>query len=238
VKKSEVDSDSDSDDNKQEVVVVTEKEVKTEEVKTEEVTAKIKEDKLEVVTDKMDEDKKADDKSSSSDGEEDDEDEEETPKLPVWGAVLLLAAVTALVSWLADKLVDSIQIVTASWGIPVTFVGVILLPIVGNAAEHVTSVSVAMKDKMDLSIGVAIGSSIQIALFVIPFLVILGWIIGQPMTLFFRGFETVVLFISVIIVNGCISDGQSNYLEGLLLFSAYFIIATSFFFASDTIVAV
>jgi len=92
----------------------------------------------------------------------------------------------------------------------------ILLPIVGNAAEHVTAVVVSYKNKMDLALGVAIGSSMQIALFVTPFLVILGWIIGQPMTLHFQAFETVVFFLSVTVVNSLIQDGKSNYLEGAM----------------------
>lgn len=104
------------------------------------------------------------------------------------------------------------------------------MPIVGNAAEHVTAVSVAMKDKMDLAIGVAVGSSMQIALFVTPLMVIIGWIIGQPMTLFFNTFETCVLFISVLIVNYLIQDGESNWLEGVLLLSTYIIIAIAIFF--------
>lgn len=99
--------------------------------------------------------------------------------MSVWGAIFLLFAVTSLVSFLAEFLVGSIENVTVSLGISETFVGIILLPIVGNATEHVKAVSVAMKDKMDLSIGVAIGSSIQISLLVIPLLVTLGWIFGK-----------------------------------------------------------
>ena len=79
-----------------------------------------------------------------------------------------------------------------------------------------TAVIVAYKSKMDLAIGVAIGSSMQIALFVTPAMVILGWIIGQPMTLHFQGFETVVFFLSVLVVNYLIQDGRSNYLEGAM----------------------
>jgi len=138
--------------------------------------------------------------------------------------------VTAVVAVLAEFLVDSIDTVTMNWNVSQSFVGIVLLPIVGNAAEHVTAVSVAMKDKMELSIGVALGSSLQIALLVIPLLVILGWIIGVPLTLYFQGFETSVLFISVIIVNGVIADGESNWLEGSLLMAAYFVIAVAFYF--------
>jgi len=160
----------------------------------------------------------------------DDEDEVETPRLSVWGALLLLLGSTVLVSILADYLVSAIDAVTLEWGVSQTFVGIVLLPIVGNAAEHVTSVSVAMKDKMDLSIGVAMGSGIQIALLVIPLLVILGWIIGVELDLFFQGFETVVMFVTVIIVNNVVMDGESNWLEGVLLMAAYLIIAVGFYY--------
>ena len=85
-----------------------------------------------------------------------------------------------------------------------------------NAAEHVTAVVVALKGKMDLAVNVAIGSSLQIALFVTPFLVILGWIMGQNMSLHFEGFETVIFFLSVLVVNYLIQDGKSNYLEGCM----------------------
>jgi len=157
------------------------------------------------------------------------EDEEEKPQLPVWGAIVLLAAATILVSFLADELVNSIEDLKR-YGLTETFIAIILIPIVGNAAEHVTAVSVAMKDKMDLSIGVAVGSSIQISVLVIPFLVILGWIIDRPLTLNFYTFETVTMFISVILVNSVVSDGHSNWLEGALLMATYLIIAIGFFF--------
>jgi Ca2+:H+ antiporter len=108
-----------------------------------------------------------------------------------------------------------------------------LLPIVGNAAEHLTAVTTAMKNKMDLAIGVALGSSMQIALLVTPVLVIVGWILGQPMTLLFNGFETVVLFVSVLITNYLIMDGKSHWLEGTMLLGSYCIIAVAFFYYPD-----
>ncbi|KAG0051679.1 hypothetical protein BGZ83_003470 [Gryganskiella cystojenkinii] len=156
--------------------------------------------------------------------------EEEIPLLPLWLAVALLLAVTVVVAVSADFLVGSIQGLSQAWGISNVFIGLILLPIVGNAAEHVTAVSVAMKNKMDLAIGVAVGSSMQIALFVTPLMVIIGWIIGQPMTLFFNTFETCVLFVSVLIVNYLIQDGESNWLEGVMLLSTYIIIAIAIYF--------
>ena len=128
---------------------------------------------------------------------------EEPQILRPWAAVLWLVGVTILVAVCAEYLVDSIDSIVASTGISKTFIGLILLPIVGNAAEHVTAVVVSYKNKMDLAIGVSIGSSMQIALLVTPFLVILGWImnIDPPMTLRFETFETVIFFLSVLIVN-------------------------------------
>jgi len=159
-----------------------------------------------------------------------DQEEEEEMLLSLTGSLVLLAAVTVLVAVLAEYLVDSINSVASGGTITETFIGIVLLPIVGNAAEHVTAVTVAMKNKMDLSIGVAVGSSIQIAVLVIPLLVILGWIIGQPMSLYFQTFETVALFISVIIADVIISDGSSNWLEGTMLMAAYVILAAAFFY--------
>lgn len=134
-----------------------------------------------------------------------------------WAAAAVLVIVTIAVSVCADYLVDSIDSIVEKAHISKTFVGLILLPIVGNAAEHVTAIVVAVKDKMDLAMGVAIGSSMQIALFVTPFLVILGWIMDKPMTLHFETFETVVFFLSVLVVTYVVQDGKSNYLEGCMV---------------------
>lgn len=108
----------------------------------------------------------------------DNDDEPEEPQLSLWVAILTLGISTALVAVCAEFMVDSIEPLTATGNISETFVGLILLPIVGNAAEHATAVTVACKDKMDLAIGVAVGSSMQIALLVLPFIVVLGWIMG------------------------------------------------------------
>ncbi|KAI9286282.1 Sodium/calcium exchanger protein-domain-containing protein [Umbelopsis sp. AD052] len=161
---------------------------------------------------------------------EEEPDDEEQPQTTLSFAILLLVMIAALVSLHAEFLVGSIEGIVERWGINETFVGIILLPIVGNAAEHVSSVTFALKDKMNLCIGIAVASSLQIGLLVTPLLVIAGWIIGQPMTLFFENFETVVLFSSVLIVNYLIADGKSNWLEGAMLLVAYTIIAIAFLF--------
>lgn len=159
------------------------------------------------------------------------EEEEETPQLTVIGALVTLACATVLIALCAEFMVSAISAVAAS--VSPEFIGLILLPIVGNAAEHATAVTVAIKDKMDLAIGVAIGSSLQIALLVLPLMVLLNWFgVGQSavMTLDFDGFQVSVLFIAVILVNYLIQDGKSHWLEGVLLQITYLIIAVSAWF--------
>ncbi|CCF60729.1 hypothetical protein KAFR_0L01210 [Kazachstania africana CBS 2517] len=148
-------------------------------------------------------------------------------------SISFLLAATILVSICADYLVGAIDSVVASSGLSKTFIGLIVIPIVGNAAEHVTSVMVAMKNKMDLAIGVAIGSSLQIALFVTPFMVLVGWLIDVPMTLNFSTFETATLFISVFLSNYLVLDGESNWLEGVMSLSMYLLIAMAFYYYPD-----
>ncbi|KAF8254057.1 Calcium/proton exchanger [Wilcoxina mikolae CBS 423.85] len=166
-------------------------------------------------------------------GTNDTDESNQTALLSPIEAGLVLVFVTLLVAVCAEYLVGSIEGIVKSSGISKTFIGLILIPIVGNAAEHVTAIVVAMKNKMDLAIGVAIGSSMQIALLVTPFLVILGWIIGQPMSLYFQTFETVVFFVSTYLTYYVVQDGKSNYLEGAMLLGIYFIIALSFYVYPD-----
>jgi Ca2+:H+ antiporter len=172
----------------------------------------------------------SDDGQSTQHKEQEEEEDTEYPTLTLSFSLIALVLVTILVSFHADMLVSSIESITKGGSLSDTFIGLILLPIVGNAAEHMTAVTTAMKNKMDLAIGVALGSSMQIALLVTPLLVIIGWAIGQPMTLFFHGFETVVMFVSVLITNYLIMDGKSNWLEGAMLLGAYAIIAVAFFY--------
>ncbi|ANZ77280.1 BA75_04402T0 [Komagataella pastoris] len=158
----------------------------------------------------------------------------EEPLAVKWALTTLLLA-TLLVSISADKLVGSIDDIVASTGISKTFIGLIVIPIVGNAAEHVTAVVVAYKDKMDLAVGVAVGSSLQISLFVTPFMVLVGWVSGTQMSLLFSTFETAVMFVAVLITNYLILDGESNWLEGAMLLSTYLIIALAFVYYPDTL---
>lgn len=157
-------------------------------------------------------------------------DDEDHDRLSTLVAVVLLIVSTGLVALCAEFVVDSINEVVEQGSVKEAFIGLIILPIVGNAAEHVTAITVALKNKMDLAIGVAVGSSIQIALFVTPLVVILGWAMGKEMTLYFTLFETVCLFVSAFIVNFLVLDGRSNYLEGALLMCTYVIIGVVAFF--------
>jgi len=159
----------------------------------------------------------------------------EAELLTPWSAGVLLVIITIAVAICAEYLVDSIDSIVETAHISKTFIGLILIPIVGNAAEHVTAVVVAYKDKMDLAIGVAIGSSLQIALFVTPFLVVLGWIMDRSMTLHFETFETVAFFLAALVVTLLIQDGKSNYLEGVLCIGMYVIIALAFYVYPDEV---
>jgi len=161
------------------------------------------------------------------------EEEEEGADLNICNSVVLLCACTICVAVNSEILVDAIEGVTEEYGIPKAFIGVILLPIVGNAAEHTTAVTSAIKGKMDLSLGVAVGSSTQIALFVVPFSVLIGWAYGQPMTLDFRIFDAAVLVLSVFIASSVLSDGSSNWLEGAMLVGTYMLIAIIAWYIPD-----
>jgi len=162
--------------------------------------------------------------------EEDEPEEEVVPEMSRTVAVVMLIISTALVAVCADFMSDAIEPMVEATHISQAFIGLIILPIVGNAAEHVTAVTVAAKNKMDLAIGVAVGSSIQIAIFITPFVVLLGWAMGKEMSLYFNIFETVSLFVTAFVVNFLVLDGRSNYLEGSLLIAAYVIIAVASFF--------
>ncbi|RAL42658.1 hypothetical protein DM860_009165 [Cuscuta australis] len=160
-------------------------------------------------------------------------DEEEAPEITQWEAIWWLAILTIWISVLSGYLVDAIEGASASMNMPVAFISVILLPIVGNAAEHASAIMFAMKDKLDITLGVAIGSSTQISMFVVPFCVVVGWFMGKSMDLNFQLFETATLFITVLVVAFMLQEGTSNYFKGLMLILCYLIVAASFFVHVD-----
>jgi len=161
----------------------------------------------------------------------DDEEGEEEPKMNIVSAGFALLIVTVITSFCADYLVASIK-ETANWyNIPKSFIGLILLPMMGNTSAEDTALRMAMKCKMDRTIGICVGNSIQVAAFVAPLLVIIGWMSGIEATLFFADFETIVLFASVLLVDILIQKGKSNYMDGLLLVTLYLVIALAFWAA-------
>jgi Ca2+:H+ antiporter len=145
-----------------------------------------------------------------------------------WGGILVAATVgVAIVS---EIFVGAVEEATAGLGLTPLFTGVILLPLVGGAAEYVTAVRVALKNNMDLSVSVAMGSSLLVALLVAPILVLIGVVIHQPMDLNFNLFEVVAVAIAVVTANLISLDGRSNWLEGMLLLATYSILGAAFYF--------
>ena len=152
----------------------------------------------------------------------------EAPEMTKKDAIILLVVATILVSWMAEVLVHSVEYAADDMGLPHLFIGVILLPLFGNAAEHFTAVVVAGKDKMDLSFAISMGSSTQIAVFVAPLMILVAWAMNVPLTFEFGMLETVAAFLSVLIVNVIAADGKSNWLEGALLLGTYIVLGASF----------
>lgn len=154
----------------------------------------------------------------------------EKPEWSLPSALGVLSGSVVLVAAMSDFLVMSVEPVVSALGWSEAFIGVILIPIIGNAAEHSTAVLMSLKKRMDLSLEIAIGSSTQIALLVTPLLVFISYLFGNPMDLIFNPLELTVLILSVLMVNYVIRDGDTNYLEGMLLLITYVIIALAFYF--------
>ena len=145
-------------------------------------------------------------------------------------SIIVLIIATILVAVLSEFLVGAVEHTAKAWGMSDVFIGVILVAIVGNAAEHSTAVLMALKNHMDLAINIAIGSSIQIALFVAPLLVFCGYLFDQPMNLLFTTFEVLAVSISAWIVVLISSDGESTWLEGVMLLAVYLILGMAFYY--------
>ena len=144
---------------------------------------------------------------------------------------MVLLVATALVAWMSEILVGSVEQAAAGFGMTGVFVGVIVVAVIGNAAEHSTAILAAVKDRMDLSVGIALGSSIQVALFVAPVLVLVSLVLGpKPMDLVFTLPEVLAVVLAVAISAQVTSDGESNWLEGVQLLSVYAILALVFYF--------
>jgi Ca2+:H+ antiporter len=151
------------------------------------------------------------------------------PAWPKRTAIIVLALSTIGVAYLSEILVRAVEPVVVSLGISEFFIGIIFIPLIGNVAEHLVAVQVAAKNKMDLSVEIAIGSSLQIALFVAPVLVFVSLLFNNPLTLIFNEFELLALIASVMIAALVSADGESNWLEGAELLGIYIILALAFF---------
>ena len=152
------------------------------------------------------------------------------PALTTRKSLVLLIASTVLIAWLSEILVGAVEHTIATLGISEFFIGIIVVPLVGNVAEHAVAVQTAWKNKMELSMAVSLGSSLQIALFIAPALVFVSLLMGHPLTLVFNQFEIVALFAGVLIAAFIAQDGETNWLEGAQLLAVYVILALAFFF--------
>lgn len=155
--------------------------------------------------------------------------EQEAPHWSVPKALIVLLLATAAIVWMSELLVGTVEHVVLEIGITEFFLGIIIVPLIGNAAEHLVAVTVAVKNKMELSLAISIGSSLQIALFVAPLLVFISLLMGNPLTLVFNQFELIALMAATLIAGLVSLDGESNWLEGAMLLAIYVIIALAFF---------
>lgn len=163
----------------------------------------------------------------------DDHSEEEGAHKAKWSVPVslgVLAASTTAIVFLSEFLVGAVEPVVESLGVSKLFLGIIIIPIVGNVAEHIVGVQVALKNKMDLSLSISLGSSMQVALFVAPLLVFISLLFGPELTLFFSLFEVVALTLAVFCATLVSVDGESNWLEGMQLLAVYVVMALGFYF--------
>jgi Ca2+:H+ antiporter len=151
-------------------------------------------------------------------------------------ALTELILATALIAWISEMLVGSVEQAGAALGMTRVFLGVIVVAVVGNAAEHSTAVMMALKNRMAISMAIAIGSSLQIALFVAPLVVVVSRFVGpRPMDLVFTPAEVLAVFLAVMITGQVAADGETNWLEGVQLVAVYVILAVVFYFLPETI---
>ncbi len=157
--------------------------------------------------------------------------EEEKAPIPVARSVSVLAAATVAIAWMSEIMVSAIEPTTHEFGLSKVFVGVFVVAILGNAAEHTTAISAALKNRMDLSLSIAIGSSVQVALFVAPVLVLASLFVGPaPMDLAFPAGLVLIVFLAVLITGQVAADGRSDWLKGVQLLVVYLVLALTFFF--------
>jgi Ca2+:H+ antiporter len=161
------------------------------------------------------------------------EEEPEQPDLTLSSCLVWMALVTLAISLLSDAVTAAIADAATTLRMPLPFLATIVLPIVGNAAEHFSAVTFAARNRMEISLGVAVGSSTQVAVLVVPFCVVLAWCMGAPLDLNFYAFEAFVLFASVLLATVVVQDGTGNWLKGALLLVSYFFVAGGFWVHRD-----
>jgi Ca2+:H+ antiporter len=154
---------------------------------------------------------------------------QEAPHWSAGKAGIVLVIATLAIAWMSEILVGSVEHVVANIGITEFFLGIVIIPIIGNVAEHLVAAQVALKNQMELSLAISVGSSLQIALFVAPLLVFISLLMGNPLTLVFNQFELIALMAAVLIAALVSLDGESNWLEGAMLLAIYAIIGLAFF---------
>lgn len=167
------------------------------------------------------------------DDEEDGDDDDDPPVLGFWGGIICLGIVTVFISFLSEFIVDTLKKTAKDSGVPALFIATILIPIVGNAAEHASAVIFAYKNKMAISMGIALGSSTQIAAFGVPFMVIVAWIVDKPLSMDFHLYQTATIFLSVMVVFSITRDGNSHWLAGWLLIMTYIIVGIGYWVHCD-----
>lgn len=161
------------------------------------------------------------------------EEEEEEKVLSFIGCFIWLAVATVFIAFLSEFIMDAITGASLEYKIPLPFLTTIILPIVGNAAEHASAIVFAYKNRIEISLGVCIGSSTQVAVLGVPFCVVLAWVMGQPLTLNFVSFETTCYFFSVLLAIIIVQDGKANWLKGVLLVLTYIFVSAGFWCHKD-----
>ncbi|KAG6532204.1 hypothetical protein ZIOFF_006043 [Zingiber officinale] len=169
---------------------------------------------------------------SQEEKEDDVNDDVVTEDKPVIGfasAMVWLAAMAIMISLLSKYVVETNEAVLHSWGLSMNFISIILLPIVGNAAEHASAIIFAFKNKLDITLGVSLGSTTQISMFVVPLCVMVAWITGIKMDLDLNLLETGSLIMAILVITFTLQDGTSHYLKGLVPLLCYLAIGACFF---------
>ncbi|KAK4802179.1 hypothetical protein SAY86_000382 [Trapa natans] len=166
---------------------------------------------------------------AEEDSDEGEESSEEAAVIGFWSGFVWLVGMTLVIALLSEYVVDTIEVASDTWGLSVSFLSIILLPIVGNASEHAGAIIFAFKNKLDITLGVALGSATQIGMFVVPLCVIVAWIMDIKMDLNLNLIETGSLALAIIVTGFTLQDGTSHYMKGLVLLLCYIVIAACFF---------